>query len=266
MLSDIHLGTASSKAKEATDFLKNNRCDVLILNGDIIDGWQLKKYGSWQKKHTAFFRTVLKKMDKENTKVIYIRGNHDDFLDQIVPFLVGKNFQFRRDYVLTSGDKKFFITHGDVFDSVTSQMKWLAHVGDLGYTFLLWLNKFYNRYRTWRGFPYYSLSQQIKSKVKAAVNYVSDFEEKLAELAKSRNCNGIICGHIHQPAIREINGITYMNSGDWVETMSALTEDYEGNWQLAYYNESVSEKNEKIVARKVFDKSHSLTKVATASS
>lgn len=266
VLSDIHLGTASSKAKEATDFLKNNRCDVLILNGDIIDGWQLKKYGSWQKKHTAFFRTVLKKMDKENTKVIYIRGNHDDFLDQIVPFLVGKNFQFRRDYVLTSGDKKFFITHGDVFDSVTSQMKWLAHVGDLGYTFLLWLNKFYNRYRTWRGFPYYSLSQQIKSKVKAAVNYISDFEEKLAELAKSRNCNGIICGHIHQPAIREINGITYMNSGDWVETMSALTEDYEGNWQLVYYNEAVSEKNEKIVAGKVLDKSHLLTKVATASS
>lgn len=236
MLSDIHLGTASSKAKEATEFLKKNRCDVLILNGDIIDGWQLRKYGSWQKKHTAFFRAVLKLMDKENTKVIYIRGNHDDFLDQVVPLLVGKSFQFRRDYVLKSGNRKFFITHGDVFDSVTSQMKWLAHLGDVGYTFLLWLNKFYNRYRTWRGLPYYSLSQQIKQKVKAAVNYVNDFEEKLAELAKSRNCDGIICGHIHQPSIREIDGITYMNSGDWVETMSALTEDYEGNWQLQFYN------------------------------
>jgi UDP-2,3-diacylglucosamine pyrophosphatase LpxH len=243
VLSDIHLGTASSKAKEATDFLKKNRCDVLILNGDIIDGWQLRKYGSWQKEHTAFFRAVLKVMDKENTKVIYIRGNHDDFLDQVVPLLIGKNFQFRRDYVLKSGSKKFFITHGDVFDSVTSQMKWLAHVGDIGYTFLLWLNKFYNRYRAWRGLPYYSLSQQIKQQVKAAVNYISDFEEKLAGLAKSRDCDGIICGHIHQPAIRDIDGITYMNSGDWVETMSALTEDYKGNWNLKFYHEKPTQSN-----------------------
>lgn len=264
VLSDIHLGTASSKANEATDFLKKNHCDVLILNGDIIDGWQLRKYGSWQKKHTAFFRAVLKKMDKENTKVIYIRGNHDDFLDQIVPLLVGRNFQFRRDYVLRSGNKKFFITHGDVFDSVTSHMKWLAHLGDIGYTFLLWLNKLYNRYRTWRGFPYYSLSQQIKQKVKAAVNYVSDFEEKLAELAKSRNCDGIICGHIHQAAIREIDGITYMNSGDWVETMSALTEDYEGNWSLKFYNEDMQRKPDKQVEEKVSKKPELLRRVAAS--
>lgn len=236
MLSDIHLGTASSKAKEATEFLKTHRCETLILNGDIIDGWQLKKYGSWQKKHTAFFRTILKIMDKNETKIIYIRGNHDDFLDQVVPLLVSKKFQFRRDYVLRSGNKQFFVTHGDIFDSVTTHMKWLAHLGDIGYTFLLWLNKFYNRYRVWRGLPYYSLSQQIKQKVKAAVSYVTDFEEKLAELAKSRKCDGVICGHIHQPAIRDIDGIMYMNSGDWVETMSALVEDFDGNWQLLYYN------------------------------
>ena len=236
VLSDIHLGTNGSKAKEAAEFLQMNHCEKLILNGDIIDGWQLKKYGSWKKKHTTFFRVVLKMMEKQDTKVIYLRGNHDDFLDQIVPFSVGKNFQIRRDYILKSDNKKFFITHGDIFDSVTTNLKWLAHLGDLGYTFLLWLNKSYNNYRINRGLPYYSLSQKIKSKVKLAVNYVTDFEEKLAELAKAQNCDGIICGHIHQAAIREINGITYMNSGDWVETMSALVEDYDGTWSIAYFN------------------------------
>jgi UDP-2,3-diacylglucosamine pyrophosphatase LpxH len=117
-------------------------------------------------------------------------------------------------------------------------MKWLAHLGDLGYTFLLWLNKNYNHYRESRGLPYYSLSQVVKQKVKMAVNYVNDFEEKLSDLAKAKGCDGIICGHIHQPAIREINGILYLNSGDWVETMSALVEDFDGNWSLIYYSTS----------------------------
>ena len=246
VLSDIHLGTNGSKAKEAVEFLKMNRCEKLILNGDIIDGWQLKKYGSWKKKHTAFFRIVLKMMDKYDTKVIYLRGNHDDFLDQVLPLVVGKNFQIRRDYILKSGNKKFYITHGDIFDSVTTNMKWLAHLGDLGYTFLLWLNKKYNQYRASRGLSYYSLSQVIKAKVKMAVNYVTDFEEKLAELAKAKGCDGIICGHIHQAAIREIDGIIYMNSGDWVETMSALVEDHHGNWSLAYFSSEAFKENDEL--------------------
>ena len=238
VISDLHLGTSGSKAKEVANFLKSYKCKKLILNGDIIDGWQLKKYGSWKRKHTAFFKTMLKMMDDHRTKVIYLRGNHDDFLDQIMPLRLGKQFQIRKDYILKSGSKRFYITHGDVFDSVTSGFKWLAYLGDVGYTFLLWLNKMYNGYRASRGLPYYSLSQKIKQRVKMAVNYVSDFEEKLTELARSRYCDGIICGHIHQPAIRDIDGILYMNSGDWVESMSALVEDFEGNWSLLYYNES----------------------------
>lgn len=240
VLSDIHLGTAGSKAKEATEFLRNYSCQKLILNGDIVDGWQLKQYGTWKKKHTAFFKTVLKKIVHYNTKVIYLRGNHDDFLDQIMPLKVGRNFSIRKDYTLTCGSKKFYVTHGDVFDSITSHMKWLAYLGDIGYTFLLWINKFYNNYRTWRGLPYYSLSQKIKSRIKHAVSYISDYEQKLTELARARHCDGIICGHIHQPAIREINGITYMNSGDWVESMSALVEDHDGQWSLLYYTPDMS--------------------------
>lgn len=238
VISDLHLGTSGAKAHEVTEFLKGALCDRLILNGDIIDGWQLKKYGSWKKKHTAFFRVVLKMMDRYDTKVIYIRGNHDDFLDNVMPLVIGRNFQIRRDYILRSGEKKFYVTHGDVFDSVTSRMKWLAYVGDLGYTFLLWLNKQYNHYRTWRGLPYYSLSQKIKNSVKQAVNYITDFEEKLSEMARAKGCDGIICGHIHQPAIRDVDGVLYMNSGDWVESLTALVEDHEGRWELVFWEEN----------------------------
>ena len=244
MLSDLHLGTAGSKAKEATDFLKNHSCQKLILNGDIIDGWQLRQHGVWKKKHTAFFKVVLKQIVHHDTKVIYLRGNHDDFLDQVLPLQVGRNFRIQRDYILKSpgpsGERSFYVTHGDVFDSITSHMKWLAHLGDMGYTFLLWVNKLYNQYRTWRGLPYYSLSQTIKQRIKSAVSYISDFEEKLTELARARHCDGIICGHIHQPAIRQINGLTYMNSGDWVESMSALVEDHQGNWNLLYYSSDMA--------------------------
>ncbi|GAB2522192.1 UDP-2,3-diacylglucosamine diphosphatase [Spirosoma aerophilum] len=244
VLSDIHLGSAGSKAKEATEFLRNYSCQKLILNGDIIDGWQLKQYGTWKKKHTAFFKTVLKQIVHYDTKVIYLRGNHDDFLDQVMPLKVGRNFSIRKDYTLTSGERKFYITHGDVFDSITSQMKWLAYLGDIGYTFLLWVNKFYNQYRNWRGLPYYSLSQQVKSRIKQAVNYISDYEQKLTELARARNCHGVICGHIHQPAIHEFDGIIYMNSGDWVESLSALVEDHEGNWSLLYYTSDLDDEAE----------------------
>jgi UDP-2,3-diacylglucosamine pyrophosphatase LpxH len=236
VISDVHLGSEGSKAKEVNRFLKQFICDTLILNGDIIDGWQLKKSGvSWKKKHTSFFRTVLKMMDNYNTKVVYLRGNHDDFLDQIIPMQIGKNFLIDRDYILKSGEKQFLITHGDVFDTITTHFRFLAYLGDIGYTFLLWLNKCYNQYREWRNLPYFSLSQAIKHKVKMAVNYISDFEGELAKLARSKDCDGIICGHIHQPIIRDIDGITYMNSGDWVESLSALVEDHDNKWSLIHF-------------------------------
>lgn len=244
VLSDLHLGTAGSKAKEATDFLKYYSCQKLILNGDIIDGWQLRQHGVWKKKHTAFFKVVLKQIVHHDTKVIYLRGNHDDFLDQVLPLQVGRNFRIQRDYLLKSpsmaGERSFYVTHGDVFDSITSHMKWLAYLGDMGYTFLLWVNKLYNQYHAWRGLAYYSLSQTVKQRIKSAVSYISDFEEKLTELARARHCDGIICGHIHQPAIRQINGLTYMNSGDWVESLSALVEDHDGNWNLLYYSSEMA--------------------------
>lgn len=234
VLSDIHLGTKNSKAKEVVRFLKNNTCDKLILNGDIIDGWQLRKGGKWKKKHTRFFRVVLKMIEKNSTEVIYIRGNHDDFLDHILPFDFG-GVSVKKEYIHISGNKKFLVLHGDIFDAITTNLRWLAKLGDIGYTFLLWLNKIYNNYRIKRGLPYFSLSQAIKQKVKGAVSYISDFEKELVKFAKRKHCQGVICGHIHHPAITQYEDITYMNSGDWVESLSALVEDYDGKWEILLY-------------------------------
>lgn len=242
VISDLHLGTKGSKAKEVTNFLKKYRCDHLILNGDIIDGWRLKKTGKWKKKHTKFFRRVIKMVEEDNTKVTYLRGNHDDFLDQVLPLHIG-NLSIHRDMVYESFGKRYYIVHGDLFDSITSNFTWIAKLGDAGYTFLLWLNYQYNQRRMKRGLPYFSLSQKIKSKVKAAVSFIDEFEEQLADLAKSKGFDGIICGHIHQPAIKTIGGIQYLNSGDWVESLSALTEDQHGNWQITYYAEPDSNLN-----------------------
>ncbi len=237
VVSDIHLGTQGSKAKEVTRFFKEFSCENLILNGDIIDGWQLKKRGAWKRKHTRFFNRIFKMMERNETKVYYLRGNHDDFLDQILPMAVG-NLRIQKDMIYRSHGKKYFITHGDVFDSITTHFRWIAYLGDMGYTFLLWLNRVVNQYRVKRGLPYFSLSRYVKSKVKSAVSYIDEYETELAKMAKVKNCDGIICGHIHKAENRMINGIHYMNSGDWVETLSALAEDHEGNWQLIYFTET----------------------------
>lgn len=236
VISDVHLGTKGAKAKEIARFLKQYRCENLILNGDIIDGWQLKKSGSWKRKHTRFFNRILKMIENHNTNVYYLRGNHDDFLEQILPLQIGR-LRIQTDMTYESNGKKYFITHGDVFDTITTHLRWIAYLGDIGYTFLLWVNRVVNYYRFKAGLPYFSLSQYIKGKVKKAVSYIDDYESELAKMAKSKGCDGIICGHIHKAENREIDGIHYLNSGDWVETMSALAEDHEGHWQLIYYNE-----------------------------
>ncbi len=240
VLSDIHLGTKNSKAKEVVRFLKTSTCGTLILNGDIIDGWQLRKGGKWKKKHTRFFRTVLKMMEKNNTRIIYVRGNHDDFMDNIVPFIFSK-ISIVKDFIYKSNNKNFYVVHGDIFDAITTNLRWLAKLGDIGYTFLLWINKLYNNRRIKKGLPYFSLSQAIKSKVKGAVAYISDYEKELVKIAQLKNCHGVICGHIHHPAISSYNGIIYMNSGDWVESLTALVEDYKGNWKIIYYADLLKE-------------------------
>jgi len=246
VLSDLHLGSVSSKAKEVTKFLKHHKCDTLILNGDIIDGWQLRRGATWKKKHSNFFRRIIKLAMSGKTKIIYIRGNHDDFLEEVMPFEFG-NFSIRQYYIHTGKEGNYFVTHGDIFDHVTGNFKWIAKLGDVGYTFLLWLNRHFNAYREKRGLPYYSLSAAIKSKVKSAVSFISSFEVELASVARSRNCQGVICGHIHQPANKKIYGVHYLNSGDWVETLSALVETHEGEWKIIYYQEWLKQTEDQLI-------------------
>ena len=231
VLSDIHLGSKWSRAKYASRFLKKNSCETLILCGDIIDGWAILrgKKMKWKRGHTNFIKVLLD--IARTTRIIYVRGNHDDFLDRIIPisFL---NISIVRDWILTSGGKRYYVLHGDVFDRVTSSMKWLAKAGDVGYSMLLWLNKTYNRRRIRKGLPYYSIAGKIKQKVKASVSYISDFERHVVEIARKKGCDGVICGHIHHPEVSDIDGITYLNAGDWIESLSALTEDFDGKWSI----------------------------------
>jgi len=240
VISDVHLGTEHSKTRQLADFLRTVNCNTLIMNGDIIDGWHLQKSGKgkWKKEHTDFFKIIMKMMENHNTKVVYIRGNHDDFIDHIAP-LSFANISIEKDYVHERNGKRYYVVHGDIFDNVTSNMAWLAKLGDIGYTMLLWVNRIYNIYRSKKGLPYFSLSQSIKQKVKSAVSYISNYEKELVSLARARHADGIICGHIHQPADRMIDGIHYLNSGDWVESMSALLEHEDGTWEVYMHNNSV---------------------------
>lgn len=239
VLSDIHLGSEHSKTEEVTNFLKHVNCGRLILNGDIIDGWQLQKSGRrWKQQQTDFFKVLMKMMEKQGTEIVYIRGNHDDFLEKLVPFSFS-NLTIVKDYLLNSHGKRYLVTHGDIFDTVTSHMRWLAMLGDMGYTFLLWLNKIYNQKREKQGKPYFSLAQHVKHKVKSAVSYISDFEKELVALAEAKKLDGIICGHIHQAANVWYGSVHYLNSGDWVESMTALVENEQGEWSIIHYDKAV---------------------------
>jgi len=236
IISDVHLGTKSSKARELLKFLKTHSCEKLILNGDIIDGWRLQKSGKWEKHHTNLLKILIKMIENHKSQIVYVRGNHDDFLDKILPFSFRK-LNIVREHYHYSNNKKFLVLHGDIFDHVTSNFRWLAKLGDIGYTFLLWINKVYNTRRLRKGKSYYSISKVIKHKVKQAVSYISGFEDEIKRLGISRGCDGVICGHIHHPAISDDGKIIYMNSGDWVEWLSALVETFNGDWSIIYYNE-----------------------------
>ncbi|MBP6307759.1 MAG: UDP-2,3-diacylglucosamine diphosphatase [Opitutaceae bacterium] len=240
ILSDVHLGTANCKIAEVNHFLRSLRCEKLILNGDIIDGWQLSRGGQWTKSHTRFVRIVLKMLEKRGTQIVYIRGNHDDALAKFLP-LVFENLCIVEDHIHEGVKGRYFVLHGDIFDSVTKNLAFLSHLGDWGYNALLRINRAYNAYRAWRGKEYWSLSQAIKARVKSAVNHISKFEEHIVELATKHECTGVICGHIHTPADKQLDGVHYLNSGDWVESLTAIVEHYDGRFELMNFTDFVRE-------------------------
>ena len=231
IVSDLHLGTKDSKAEEFIEFIDKNPTDLLILNGDIIDGWALNRGTKWKKQHTKVISKLLKLSNK--TRIIWIRGNHDEFIQEFIGTHLGA-IEIREDYKLDINNtmESYYIFHGDVIDVFITKYKWLSKIGAVGYDFALWLNRIYNTYRKWRKLPYISISQKIKESVKVATNYVNDFEITALSMATKKGCNGVICGHIHQPADRMINGKRYLNSGDWIENMSAILVDTYGKLYL----------------------------------
>jgi UDP-2,3-diacylglucosamine pyrophosphatase LpxH len=230
IISDIHLGSQYSRAKEVTEFLSKNSAETIILNGDIIDGWALKRGGVWTDNHMKCIKKLIKL--SKVSKIYWLRGNHDDFLHDFIPFDFGK-IMLRESIEYKSLDgNKYLILHGDIFDIFVDKLGWLAKIGSVGYDMTLWINKWYNRYRTYRGLPYFSLSQKIKASVKTATNFIGDFENHMVTHAKSFECDGIICGHIHKAEIRNIDDMVYMNSGDWVESNTALVETKKGKWKI----------------------------------
>jgi UDP-2,3-diacylglucosamine pyrophosphatase LpxH len=234
ILSDIHLGSQYSRANDVVNFLKNNKCEKLILNGDIIDGWALNRGSSWDENHMRCVRKILK-ISEEND-VVWVMGNHDDFLADFIPFNIGNVFIKREMEHIGIDGKRYLVIHGDIFDVFIKDMKWLAKIGSVGYDLCLWLNKWYNKYREFVGLEYFSLSKVIKDSVKQATKYVGDFETHMVTYAKQNGYDGVICGHIHKAEISVIDGINYMNSGDWVESKTALVETNDGEWLIINYH------------------------------
>ena len=245
-ISDIHLGTRFSKAKVLLNFFKHNESEHLILVGDIIDGWAIKRKLIWPQEHSDVIQKILKKA-KKGTKVTFITGNHDDFLRPFVPLILGDSVSIANELeYIAINKKKYYITHGDFFDSITMTKKWLAILGDYGYDLLLHLNVVLNFLRKRIGIKkYWSLSKYVKDNVKSSVSFISDFEAVLSTHAKNKGYDGIICGHIHKAEIRDIEDIEYLNCGDWVESCTAIVETYEGEFKIINWleNDNSSKKN-----------------------
>lgn len=230
-ISDVHLGTRGCRADKLLEFLDNISCKKLFLVGDIIDGWQLKNRKYWPEEHKAVFNEFIR-LAKTGTEVIFITGNHDEFLRDYSEFHFG-NLILADEFVFHSQKgEKFLVVHGDRFDVITSCARWMAVLGAIGYNLLLNMNVVINYFRKKMDRPYWSLSKCVKSKVKRAINFISDFQENVSSECTKRGFQGAICGHIHQAELRKDDGFTYMNCGDWVESCTAIVEGVDGEFQL----------------------------------
>jgi UDP-2,3-diacylglucosamine pyrophosphatase LpxH len=230
-LSDIHLGTRGCQSELLLNFLKAHDCERLYLVGDIVDGWQLKSRMYWPQAHTNVLRRFLT-LSKRGTEVIYVTGNHDEFLRRYSDMVVGNIRLVDRAEHVTADGRRLLVVHGDEYDVVTRYHRWVAFLGDVGYNLLLAVNVWFNQVRKRLGYGYWSLSAWVKYKVKRAVSFISDFEEFVARECAKQDFDGVVCGHIHHAEIRDIHGIRYHNCGDWVESCTALAEDEHGQIRI----------------------------------
>lgn len=252
-ISDVHLGTPGSQARALADFLGQHECEQLYLVGDIIDGWQLQRNFYWPQEHTNVVRKVLTRA-KRGSKVFYVTGNHDEFLRKFVDYkLEIGNIRLVNEVIHETADgRKLLVMHGDMFDVITRYHRWVALAGDAVYNTMMLANRRFNQARRRVGLPYFSLSAYAKQKVKAAVNIVTEFESSVARECERRGLDGIVCGHIHHAQIRDVEDIVYYNCGDWVESCTALVEDFDGTIRIVeWQNDAIGRSEAQTTDRKV---------------
>jgi UDP-2,3-diacylglucosamine pyrophosphatase LpxH len=233
-ISDTHLGLKAARTEYLYDFLKHTESETLYLVGDIIDLWKLRRGWHWPEINNRIIRLVMEKA-KKGTRVVYVPGNHDEFFrDYLDLYFAGIHMTPRAEHFTEDG-RKLLILHGDEFDAVTMNNKWIAKLGSEAYDLLIALNHWFNWTRRKLGFGYWSLSRHIKHKVKEAVNYISNFEEAVVHAARQHGADGVVCGHIHHAIIADYEGIEFANCGDWVESCTALAEQEDGSLRLIHW-------------------------------
>ncbi|MFU0504376.1 UDP-2,3-diacylglucosamine diphosphatase [Pseudaminobacter sp. NGMCC 1.201702] len=230
-ISDIHLGMRGNQVEALLEFLKHHDAETIYLVGDIVDGWRLRSGWYWPQSHNDVVQKLLRKARK-GTKIIYIPGNHDEFLREFYGSHFG-GIEVRETALHEAADgKRYLVIHGDIFDVVVRHARWLAYCGDWAYEIALRLSTRVNFVRRKLGFTYWSLSAWAKLKVKNAVNFIGKFEETLASEARRHDVDGVICGHIHSATMRDFDGFTYINTGDWVESCTAVVEHDDGRMEI----------------------------------
>lgn len=233
-ISDVHLGTKGSNAGALLDFLRENEFETLYIVGDLIDIWSLRRGIYWPQEHNDVIQKILRAARK-GTRVIYIPGNHDDFVERFCGHY--GEISIQKHAIHTTADhRRILVMHGHELDTVVQNARWLAFAGDLGYQFLLSLNPAINFFRRRFGCGYWSLSAYAKKRVKDAVSFVGEFEKAIVHYAERFEVDAVLCGHIHSAAVRQFGRVTYYNCGDWVETCSAIVETPDGAIELLNFN------------------------------
>ena len=230
-ISDVHLGTRGCQAELLLDFIRHLSCERLYLVGDILDGWKLRSGWWWPQAHNDVVQKLLR-LARKGVIVIYVPGNHDEFARDFCGVHFGGVVVARDAIHVTADGRRFLVTHGDEFDGVVQYARWLALLGDWAYRAALMLNTLVNSARRRLGFGYWSFSAYLKAKVKNALKFIENYEAAVADEARRRGVDGVICGHIHKAEMRQIGDITYINDGDWVESCTALVEHFDGRLEI----------------------------------
>lgn len=239
-ISDVHLGSKAAQAGFLLDFLRMHQADTIYLVGDIVDGWRLKRAWHWPQEHNDVVQKLLRQARK-GTRIVYIAGNHDEFLRQYQGTHFGGIEVLDRCIHVGAQGRKYLVIHGDQFDVVVHNYRTIAYLGDWAYDAAIAFNSLMNAARRWFGLPYWSFSSWAKVRVKKAVNFIGAFQTVVADEARRSGADGVICGHIHHATIETIAGIEYMNTGDWVESCTALAEHEDGRFEIISWQHKIGE-------------------------